>query len=161
MSDLTSYKIKPHQFLTMATNVIFKTLVESQRTEAKKIFNAITEGKRIALLNVLIDDDSEVRFDLALDQSEYRGERLNFKSFRDSVTGLVGSLSESLRQESDVPVFTEKTDGSMLFGIPGLTQQQGQLNVLMLGVNARGPGSVLLKLQYVDPDQFNVEQQIV
>ena len=47
----------------------------------------------------------------------------------------------------------------MLFGVPGLTQDAGQLNVLMLAVDLREPGAVLLKLQYMDPSQFQVQEQ--
>lgn len=106
------------------------------------------------MLDVRMEEDSDVRFDLALDHSEYRGDRFNFTAFRDSVTVLVGSLSENLKAQNDVPVFSEQDDGSMLFGVPGVTKEGEQVNVMMLGVDLRGPGSVLLKLQYLDPEQF-------
>ena len=154
MSDFQQYKIKPDQFLTIVTNILFKTLLDAPRTEAKKIFNAIENGRRVALIDVRMESDADVRFDLALDKSEFRGERFNFTSFRNSVTGLVGTISDNLKAESEMPLFTEKTDGSMMFGAPGVTSDAGQVNVLMLAVNLAKPGSVLLKLQYIDPDQL-------
>ncbi len=159
MSKYQQYKIKPDQFLTIASNILYKTLLDASRTDAKNLFKAIFEGRRVALIDVRMDDDSDVRFDLSLDHSEFRGKRLNFKSFRNSLTGLVGSLSENLRQQADVPVFTEQSDGSMLFGVPGVTRESDQVNLMMLGVNLSGPGSVLLKLQYIDPSQFEMREQ--
>jgi hypothetical protein len=161
MSRLQDYQIAPDKFLTLATNVLYQAILEAPRTTAKNIFKAIDEGKRVALVDVRMEDSGDVRFELALDHSEYRGERLNFGFFRNSLTALVGSLGEKLRQESAVPVFTEQTDGSLLFGVPGVTQDEaGQLNVLMLGADLQaGAGSALLKLQFMDPAQFveNVE----
>ena len=159
MSDFQNFKISPANFLTIATNVLYKTLLEVPRTSSKNVFKAISEGKRVSILDVRMEDDADVRFDLALDHSEYRGGRLNFTAFRDSVTVLVGALGENLRNHTDVPVFTEQRDGSLLFGVPGVTQEQGQANALMLGVNLRGAGTVLLKLQYIDPTQFQMQEQ--
>jgi hypothetical protein len=158
MSDFQQYKIKPGQFLVMACNILHKTLLLSPRTDSKKIFNAIVEGKRIPLIDVRIEEDSDVRFELSLDQSEYRGERLNYRGFRESISGLVASLSDNLQGGKDIPVFTEQTDGSRLFGIPGVTRDDGQINILMLGVHT-GAGTVQLKLQYIDPDQFDIQEQ--
>ena len=154
MSKYLNYKITPGMFMTMATNVLYKTLLEASRTDAKRLFNAVVDGKQTALMSVLMDDETEVRFDLGLDHSEFRGERINFKAFRASLQGLVAALGDTVRAEQEVPVFTEKTDGSILFGVTGLTQDEGQLNVMMLGANMRSPGRVLLKLQYLDPAQF-------
>ena len=76
------------------------------------------------------------------------------------MTGLVASMSDNLRNESNIPVFTEQTDRSMLFGIPGVTREADQVNALMLGVNPAKPGTVLLKLQYIDPSQIDVHKPI-
>ena len=139
--------------------MLYKTLLEAPRTSSKKLFKAIGDGRKVSLLDVRINEDTSLRFDLALDQSEFRGGRLNFAAFRNSLTVLVGTLSEALKKEAEVSVFTEQTDGSMLFGVPGVTRDEEHVNVLMLGVDLRGPGSVLLKLQYIDPDQFDGQEQ--
>jgi len=143
----------------MAANVLHKTLLESPRTTSKNIFKAVSDGRKVSLLDVRIDEETNLRFDLSLDHSEFSGDRLNFTAFRNSITMLLATLSESLKKEAEVSVFTEQTDGSMLFGVPGVTQGKGQVNVLMLGADMRSPGSVLLKLQYIDSDQFEVKEQ--
>ena len=139
--------------MKIANNILFKTVLEAQRTDAKNIFKSASEGKRVSLMTVRMEDDSDVRFDLSLDQSEFRG-KLNFGAFRDSLTALIANITEKLREENQVSVFTEETDGTMLFGITGPTEEAGQVNVLMLAANLAGMGSVHLKLQYMSPDQF-------
>lgn len=140
--------------MTMSGNVLLKALLESQRAEAKRIFKAISDGKRVQLMTVRLDDETELRFDLLLDHSEFRGERLNFRSFRDGVASLLGAMSEALKSDSKIPVFNEQGGRSMLFGVPGLSRQGDQVNVLMLAANMGEPGCVQLKLQYVEPGQF-------
>ena len=159
MTEFQKFKLTPASFLTIATNVLHKAVLEASRTNSKTIFKEVSEGRKVALLDVRIDDDTNLRFDLVLDHSEFRGDRLNFAAFRNSLTMLVGALSESLKKEAEVSVFTEQTDGSMLFGVPGVTRDKELVNVLMLGANLDDPGSVLLKLQYIDSDQFEVREQ--
>ena len=159
MTEFQNFKLSSANFLTMATNVLYKTLLEAPRTSSKNIFKAVSDGRKVSLLDVRIDEETNLRFDLTLDHSEFRGDRLNFAAFRNSITMLIGKLSESLKKEAEVSVFTEQTDGSMLFGVPGVTREKETVNVLMLGANLRGPGSVLLKLQYIDSDQFKIEEQ--
>ena len=50
---------------------------------------------------VRMEDESEVRMDLKLDCTEFRG-ALNFSLFRDSVLALLSRLSETLRDEDTV-----------------------------------------------------------
>ncbi len=140
--------------MTMSVNVLYRALLEASRADAKRIFNEISEGKRVQLMNVRLDDETELRFDLVLDHSEFQGDRLNFRGFREGVAGLIGAMGEALQGESNIPVFNEQGGRSMLFGIPGLTQVGEQVNVLMLAADMREPGCVQLKLQYMEPGQF-------
>jgi hypothetical protein len=153
MSTFQNFSMPPERFLTVAGNVLFKALIESQRAQAKRLFRDICDGKRVALLNVQMDDDTQVRFDLSLDFTEFRGDRLNFRFFRNSVTSLVGGIGRALEEKASVPMFTEEGGGTMLVGIPGLTDDTGQTNLLMLAADIRQPGCVHLKLQYMEPSQ--------
>ena len=146
------------KFLTVASNILYKSLIEASRTEAKKLFNTVCQGKRIALLTVRMEDGSDLRFDLSLDSSEFRG-NLNFGAFRASVMQLLAAMGETLQAEKEVQVFTEENDGSVLFGLPGVSREGDQINVLMLSANMRAAGTVLLKLMYMDPQQFSAAQQ--
>jgi hypothetical protein len=148
----------PERFLTVTGNVLHKVLVEAQRADAKRVFRDIIDGKRVALLNVKMDDDTEVRFDLSLDHSQFGGDRLNFRYFRNSVTSLLGAIGRVLEDKANVPMFTEEGGGTMLMGVPGMTQDAGQTNLMMLAVDVRQPGCVHLKLQYMEPAQADPDQ---
>ncbi len=143
--------------MTMAGNVLFKALLEATRADAKRVYKEISDGKRVQLMSVRMDDQTELRFDLHLDHSEYRGDRLNFRSFRDGLASLISAMSEALKGEANIPVFNEQGGRSMLFGVPGLTQVGDQVNVLMLAADMREPGCVQLKLQYMEPGQFQAQ----
>lgn len=158
MSSYKNYSMPPERLLVVAGNILAKCVLEAQRADAKRIFNDIQDGKRASLVNVRMDDETEVRFDLALDHSEFRGGRLNYRAFRNSLAGLVQGLGENLKREFEVPVFTDKNSGTMLFAIPGYTEVEGHANVMMLSINLREPGCVQVKLMYMDPDQFTLKQ---
>ncbi|MCZ6828939.1 MAG: hypothetical protein O7F73_05025 [Gammaproteobacteria bacterium] len=153
MSKYQQHSLSRDKFLTVANNVIYKSLLEAQRTNAKNIYRAVNEGKRVALMNIRMDEESEARFDLTLDHSEFRG-KLNFGAFRASVQALVGSVSELLQGEKKITTFTDKDSGNVLFGVPGFTQEGEHFNALMLVVDVAVAGTVLLRLQYMNPDQF-------
>ena len=153
MSKYQQHSLPRDKFLTVANNVIYKSLLEAKRTNSKNIYRAISEGKRVALMTIRMDEESESRFDLTLDHSEFRG-KLNFGAFRASVQALVGSVSELLQGEKKITTFTDEENGNVLFGVPGFTQEGGHFNALMLAVDVAVAGTVLLRLQYMDPDQF-------
>ena len=104
-------------------------------------------------MTIRMDEDSESRFDVSLDHSEFRG-KLNFGAFRTSVQALVGSVSELMQSEKAITTFSDDATGNVLFGVPGFTQEGEHLNALMLAVDVTVAGTVLLRLQYMDPDQF-------
>lgn len=155
MAREQTQSIPREQFLTMSVNLLHKVFLEANRTQAKSIYRDIAEGKQVALTNVQMEDKSLVRFDLALDHSEYRG-KLNFGSFRDSLTMLLAQMTDALRQEKNITVFTQENDPNvMIFGLTGVTYEDGKPSVLVLGADAgSGQASVMLKLMYLDHSQF-------
>jgi hypothetical protein len=153
MSTYQNFSMPPDRFLTVSGNVLHKALIEAQRADAKRVFREICDGKRVALLNVKMDDDTEVRFDLSMDHSQFRGDRLNFRDFRSSVTSLLGAIGKAIEDKATVPMFTEEGGGTMLMGVPGLTDDTGQTNLMMLAADVRQAGCVHLKLQYMEPGQ--------
>ena len=89
------------QFLTMAANLLYKSFLESSRTKAKNVYKELVAGKTLPLTTVEMADKSTVRFDIALDHSEYRG-NINFGAFRSSLTLLIRILRPTRRGKSYV-----------------------------------------------------------
>ncbi len=161
MAQDQTQTIPRDKFLTMSVNLLHKALLEPSRTDAKALYRDMVEGRPVHLTRVQMEDKSQVRFDLALDHSEFRG-KLNFGTFRNGLTVLIGRLVEALEQEQNITVFTAQHDPNvMIFGITGVTVQDNQANVMVLGADAaRGQPSVVLKLMYLDPQQFGEGQEV-
>ncbi|WP_193940533.1 hypothetical protein [Parahaliea mediterranea] len=155
MAREQTQSIPREKFLLMSVNLLHKAFLEANRTQAKNLYRDVAEGRTAALTNVQMEDKSLVRFDLALDHSEYRG-KLNFGSFRDSLTVLIAQLSDALREGRNITVFTAENDPNvMIFGVTGVTYNEGEPSVLVLGADAgSGQPSVMLKLMYLDHSQF-------
>lgn len=146
------------KFLTLSINLLNKALLEASRTDAKALYRELSEGQVLPLTRVQMEDKSEVRFDLTLDHSEYRG-RLNFGAFRESVTLLVASIADALRAQKPVKVFTAEHDPNIvLFGVTAVTLDNQQPSVMVLGADSSsGRAVVQLQLMYLSHGQF-VEQ---
>ena len=98
------HTLTEEQLATISANILHQTLVEVSRTVGKRLFRELESGTRIAVTQLRMEDGSEVRMDLKLDCSEFRG-ALNFSLFRDSVLALLSRLSDTLRdEESALPV---------------------------------------------------------
>ena len=161
MAQNQSHTIPRDQFLTIAVNLLYKAFLENRRTEAKNVFRDMAAGKSVHLTNVQMEDRSQVRFDVALDHTEFRG-RLNFGAFRASLVLLVAQLSDALRAGKDIKVFSDQGNpDNVVFGLSAPTEEDGEINVMVLGVDSSATrGSIELRLQYLDPAQFAPEQEV-
>ena len=158
MSTNKTQSIPQDKFLTMAANLLYKGFLDSSRTKAKNVYKELAAGKVVTLTTVQMEDKSTVRFDIALDTSEYKG-IINFGSFRSSLTMLISSLGEKLKQKEEVTVFSAQHDPDvMIFGVTAVTKEAQEANIMVLGADMAGDRpSVLLKLMYIDHEQFAVE----
>lgn len=157
MAQLHTQSIPKEQFLTIAANLLYRSLLESSRTDAKRIYRELEEGRVVALTEVEMEDGSRVRFDIGLDYSELGG-KLSFGAFRASVTALVHNLGETLRQdEPQIPVFTaEHKPEQSLFGVTALTVEGEEPRVMVLGADTEhGRPVIQLRLMYLNPSQFD------
>ncbi|MEZ5554878.1 hypothetical protein [Haliea sp.] len=155
MAQNPTRSIPRDQFLTIAVNLLYKAFLENRRTEAKNVFRDLATGRSVHLTNVVMEDKSQVRFDVALDHSEFRG-KLNFGAFRSSLAMLVAQLSDALRAGKDIKVFSEQNNpDNVVFGLSAATEEEGEVNVMVLGADSNAArGSIELRLQYLDPAQF-------
>lgn len=158
MAQNQSQSIPRDKFLTIAVNLLYKAFLENRRTEAKNVFRDMAAGRSVHLTNVQMEDRSQVRFDVALDHTEFRG-KLNFGAFRSSLAMLVAQLSDALRAGKDIKVFSEQNNpDNVVFGLTAATEDEGEVNVLVLGADSSATrGSIELRLQYLDPAQFAPE----
>lgn len=155
MANTRSHTLSHDQFLTIAVNLLHKVFVESTRTDAKNLYRALAEGKRVALTNLKMEDESTVRFDLSLDHTEFAG-NLNYGAFRASLRALLINLVQTLQEEKDIQTFASEGEARCtIFGITGVTVEEGTPAVMVLGCDTdeQSP-TVLLQLMYLDHSQF-------
>ena len=155
------HTLTEEQLATISANILHQTLIEVSRTVGKRLFRELESGTRIAVTKLRMEDESEVRMDLKLDCSEFRG-ALNFSLFRDSVLALLSRLSDTLRdEEAELPVMRlmdeagQSTSERRLFGVPGVIAVDGVPNMLMMGATpAPSEPVILIELMYIDSEQF-------
>ena len=155
------HTLTEEQLATISANILHQTLIEVSRTVGKRLFRELESGTRIAVTQLRMEDGSEVRMDLKLDCSEFRG-ALNFSLFRDYVLALLSRLSDTLRdEESALPVMRlmdeagQSTSERRLFGVPGVIVLDGVPNMLMMGATpSPSEPVILIELMYIDPEQF-------
>ena len=160
MANTQSQSIPRDQFLTMAINLLHRAFIDSSRTEAKKLFNAVAEGKAVPLTKVEMEDKSVVRFDVSLDHSEYDGS-LNFSAFKTSLATLLGNLVGALQDGREIPSFTSQDDQqNQIIGITGVTVDKDVPAVMVLSVKTSDrEAAVMLRPMYLDYQQFLRSQQ--
>lgn len=153
--NVRTKSLSADKFLTVSINLINKALLEAGRSEAKRLFRGLEEGKHMPLTHLQMEDKSLVRFDLALNAKQYQGD-LNFGKFRLGVTLLVANAAEALRAPEKIRTYRNEHDpDSVLFGVTAATAEDGKPSVLVLGADSRrGEASVLLQLSYIDYQQF-------
>ncbi len=159
MSTAHSQSIPKEKFLVIATNLLHRFLLDVPRTRAKNLYKEMHKGQVIHLTTVEREDKSTVRFDVALDHSEFKG-AINFSAFRTSLAVLLANLVQALNAKRDITVFSAENDpNAMIFGIAAVTQEENHSNVMMLSADSGSrPSTVLLRLMYLDDNQFNVDQ---
>lgn len=154
-----SQSLPTDKFLTISINLLNKAFLEASRTDAKRVYRSIEEGKTVALTHLEMEDKSRVRFDLALDHTQYQG-KLSYGSFRTGLTLLIARIADMLRAGEEFRTLqNEQNPRSVMFAVPVATAENDLPSVLVLGAESRaGEASLLLNLCYLDPTQFEADQ---
>lgn len=160
MSKIETQSMPREQFLTIAINLLHRAFMDAKRTDAKNLFKAVSEGKRVALTNLQMEDKSSVRFDLSMDHSEYAG-TLNFGAFRSSLTALLSNLVDAVKEQREITTFGAEGDSAnIIFGVTGVTVEKEVPSVLVLSTSTGGQeAAVMLRVMYLDYQQFLASQQ--
>ena len=159
MAQIQNQSLPMDKFLLLAVNLLHGALMEPSRTRAKRVFKELHEGRAVALRTIEMEDKSRAQFGLALDHSEFRG-RLNYGAFCASVESLVANIAGTLKEGREITVFNAREGrDSTIFGISGPTVEDDQPNVLVLAVEPGRDNVTILRLMYLDPEQFKGQQQ--
>lgn len=154
MTTLRQYKLPPQTVMALAADILRKAIVDNNRAAAKRLFNSLEEGRALSMARMNLQGNVPVEFGLALDTSEHRG-RLAFSVFRQSVAVLSNVFEKMVQEGQEPQVFGDDQTGNFLLFVPVVHESEdGQRNVLVLGVERPTSAGILFRLQYLDPEQF-------
>lgn len=156
MSLYRTQKISQDKLLAIAANILDKAFFDTGRILAKQRYQALERGDRVFLINVAMDDASELQVDLRLDRSELHS-KLNFSAFRDVVGQLLVATSQQLKSGQPLPVFSTGDNGRWSYLIPAVHRGAERDDVLILGLDVRHPGKLTIELLFIDPAQFQTQ----
>lgn len=158
MALYRTQSISQDQLLAIAANILDKAFFDSSRVLAKRRYQALEKGDRVFLINVAMEDRSELEVDLRLDRSELHS-KLNFSAFRDVVAHLLGATAQLLKAKKPLPVFSNGDNGRWCYLIPAVYRGDVREEVLIIGLDTRRPGKLTLELMFIDPSQFQAQAQ--
>ncbi|NIM69107.1 MAG: hypothetical protein GTN86_01085 [Xanthomonadales bacterium] len=145
--------LSTRELLTAVVNNLHRRFFEAPRLDAKQLFIAIQGGREIPFMEIRLPEiDDSLHCLLALDDTQYVGS-LNFSRFRLALRAHMARIASALEDPDAQPnTFVNASRDSTLFNLPGITEHDGQLNVLMTGLVQHRPGQVVLRLVFLDPD---------
>ncbi len=158
MSGVAQHTISNEKFLTMSTNLLAKLFFDSSRTDAKRAFQELCDGKKVGVSRVKMDDESTLDVLLTLNCDEYCG-KISFSSFRSQLGLLLQRFVDVLKEEQPVPVMEEQGGNAAIFKLPILHADNEIVNALILGWAPLAAGQLELRLMYLDPEQFRVDPE--
>lgn len=153
MTLYRNQSISPEKLLAVAANILVGAFFDTSRALAKRRYQALEKGHKVFLLNIAMEDRSELAVDIALDVTELRN-KLNFSALRDVIGQLLGAVSKALNEKQTLPIFTNEDGGRWGYLIPAVYSGPERDDVLILGLDARQRGKLTLELMFIDPAQF-------
>lgn len=150
----TKPRIDMGQFLTISVNTLHNYFFKVPREKSRRLFKEIAAGDSVGVATLTLNEDKSksIKLKLALDHSEYRG-HLTFHLFQRVLEQMLRNIADRLQRKADLNIFTSEQTGEILIHLPGLIEDRGHLNVLVMGI-APSKSGALIKLQFLDAEQF-------
>ncbi len=155
MAETQQHSINLDRFLTLSVNMLDNYFFRSAKEKARKLFKEIEGGKSVRVGSLTVGDDrnTSLSIRLTLDAMDFQG-HLTFHQFRTALQMMLREIAERLRTRGDLRMFTSQNPDDMLFFLPGIVEEKGQVNMLVLGLATGETGSVRVNLKFLDPAQF-------
>ncbi|HSB95862.1 MAG TPA: hypothetical protein VLC91_05415 [Spongiibacteraceae bacterium] len=152
-----THSVAPEKLLMLSANVLQQAFFAGPRLDAKRRYQFLENGRTVFLIKVRMEDGSELEVNLRLDRSELRG-KLNFSAFRELVGHMLVAQAQKLNEKQPLNVFSSEEQQRWVFFIPAVHKSGDVLNMLVLAIELSRPGELLLELMFIDPKQFEQQQ---
>ena len=154
MSDnKTELQLNLPELVNLAAKLLHRIFLDNPKDKARPIFKEIKSGTSVPLGQVTIDGQLTSDLALALDYSEFKGPGFNFDVFKTALVGILHQISEQFASRRDLNVMTSD-EGTMLLHLPGMVEVSGQLNVLVMAFELANINNIVVKLMFLEPDQY-------
>lgn len=158
-TSTTKPRIDMGQFLTLSVNTLHNYFFEVPKDKSRRLYKEIAAGDAVGIATLTVGNNKEpgskengIKLKLCLDQSEYKG-HLTFHLFQGALGMMLRNIADKIQRKADLNIFTSEATGEILIHLPGLVEDRGHLNVLVMGIAPSKTGA-LIKLQFLDSDQF-------
>lgn len=158
-TSTTKPRIDMAQFLTLSVNTLHNYFFNVPKEKSRRLYKEIAAGESVGIATLTVGDTKEsgskengIKLKLCLDQSEFKG-HLTFHLFQGALGMMLRNIADKIQRKADLNIFTSNETGEILIHLPGLVEDRGHLNVLVMGIAPSKTGA-LIKLQFLDSDQF-------
>jgi len=125
---------------------------DASREGSKQIFNAINDGQQVQFIRMSATNGNEIHCDISLDSSLYDG-KLNFSKFRRSLAVMMLAIQQRIDAEESLNMLTSEA-GDIMFNVPGIVKSGDVINILVAGFRQLGSGKGLVRLMYLEPNNY-------
>jgi|GEM_PF-905275 len=153
MANVDNTTMDTKHLLTAMINLLHRTIVDSNRTQAKKIFASLSDKRVVGLVRLKMESGNTLDTELSLNADEFIGE-LKFGVFRNALSAWMANAIDVCKRDEELPVMFNDQRNETLFNIPGAVVSDGQLNVMFMSIFQPAPGRLRMNLMFVDPSQF-------
>jgi len=145
--------LPPVELMTAVYNNLNKRFFETTRNDAKQLYVAISDGRGIPFMAIVVPEKGNINCSLALDQSQFVG-KLNFSSFKKALASHLQRIAEKLGKQEDLNMYINEANGDKIFNLPGLVETGDTVNILVTGIEQRKAGSMTIRLMFLDPENL-------
>lgn len=153
MASVDNSTMDTKHLLTALINLLHRTMVDANRTQAKKIFASLADKRVVGLVRLKLDSGNTLDTEVSLNSEEFVGD-LKFGIFRNALSAWMANAIDVCKREGDLPILFNEQRNETLFNIPGAVVSDGQLNVMFMSIFQPAPGRLRMQLMFVDPRQF-------
>lgn len=145
----------PKQLLQVANHSLTKCFFEEPRSHAKKLFKTLSKGLETDLVKLNTEQGNTIVCFLQLEKSGFVG-KITFDAFLSALASTLQHTADKLNQDADLNILQDEVKGDMIFHIPGVVKMDDQANVMVIGIENKGPGILIYKLHFLDPSQYEL-----
>ncbi|MGH1371377.1 MAG: hypothetical protein ACRBBW_05020 [Cellvibrionaceae bacterium] len=151
------------QVLDLGCGILHQAFFKQKPDAAKALLKDLKAKKRISLGALTlsnknaegdVQDSLEVPLAVELDYSEFKGGGFSFPAFQAALQAMLNQVAQTLKAKKDLNLLTNQKTGGALVHQPGVIKIGEQHNVMVIAIEPGGKEDIVLRLMFVDPDQY-------